>query len=52
MWNDGSYKIMNILYNVENTGFPTKCPVCGKDDRNGGVRTWCSECRIILKTIK
>lgn len=51
MWNDRSYKIMNILDNVKNKCFPAECPVCGKrtghiffyrhreNDRNGGVWT-------------
>jgi len=56
MWNDSNYEIMNVLDNIENTCFPTECPVCKRraghiffyrhreDYQRGGVWIWCSEC--------
>lgn len=55
MWNDRSYKIMDIFDNVENIVFPAECPVCQKRtghiffyryrDSYGGTWVWCSNCR-------
>lgn len=59
MWNDGSDKIDEVFDNlVRIPQFPTRCPVCDKNEmhiymqvhsyknRRGGLWIWCSHCGI------